>query len=62
MGNTITAAQMAASQIAGPFDSKAVLSPSQPPVGDKLHVQPPPECPMHNKQQVMVIKVPFFVR
>uniref|UniRef100_A0A182SI28 Uncharacterized protein n=1 Tax=Anopheles maculatus TaxID=74869 RepID=A0A182SI28_9DIPT len=56
MGNTVSAAEKVASNIVPSTLTKgeeATLPKGHPPVGDKSAMggNPPPECPMHQKQQ-----------
>ncbi|PSN54727.1 Cytochrome c-type heme lyase [Blattella germanica] len=49
MGNTVSAAHMAASQLAGPPENNGPMPAGHPPVHHAFSGAPPPECPMHKQ-------------
>ncbi|XP_049288582.1 holocytochrome c-type synthase [Anopheles funestus] len=60
MGNTVSAAEKVASNIVPSTLTKgeeATLPKGHPPIGDKTAMggNPPPECPMHQKQQPLLV-------
>jgi hypothetical protein len=51
MGNTVSAAEMAAAQIVG----STVIEEDFAATPRRLHGNPPPECPMHRKKAEVII-------